>query len=101
MEEQSSEEKKPSFWEKTRKYHTCFVVSITLIIAFILCGLLAYAIKTSGPVEPEITYGEWSDCRENRTMKREMVCDRQYCLTYVEPCVYQSNILTQILVIFK
>lgn len=94
--------KKQSFWERTRKYHTCFVVTITLLIGFCLCALLVYAIKTSGPSIEEIVYDDWSECREDKTRKRNIVCTRQYCLTYVEPCVYESKflILFTLLVMF-
>lgn len=95
-------------WEKTSKYHTCIVVSITLFIGITLAALMAYAIKTSGkyhdlchqrnqesfsgPTETVVVYTDWSECRDNKTKKREQICGRQYCLTYTEPCVYKSKI---------
>ena len=44
-----------------------------------------------GPKKDEIVLGDWSECRPNRTMKRSVICERDYCLTYVEPCVYTGT----------
>ena len=89
MVEEEKEEKKLCGLLSQRAYFT-FVIVFTLICAFIACGFLVFIIKTSGPSDPVITYGEWSECRPNKTMKRSVLCGRAYCYTEVESCVYKG-----------
>ena len=89
MVEEEKEQKKLCGLLSQRAYFI-FVISVTLIGAFLACALLVWIIKTSGPSDPVITYGEWSECRPNKTMKRSVICDRAYCYTEVKTCVYQG-----------
>ena len=91
MVEEQKEEERKLFGLLSQRTYFAFVIAITIICGLVACVLLVYIIKTVGPSDEVIVYGEWSECRADKTMKRSVLCNRAYCYTEVKSCVYEGK----------